>query len=117
MIQDLSAYMTQLERMRDIALTRLFPGHGPTIENPHEVIDHYIDHRREREEQILGAIRTGRGTVGDIVQLVYSDVDTELHPLAAFSVGAHVRKLVDDGKVEFSETEDLWDGIVHLITT
>ncbi len=117
MIQDLSAYMTQLERMRDIVLTRLFPGHGPTIENPHEVIDHYIDHRREREEQILGAIRAGRGTVGDIVQLVYSDVGTELHPLAAFSVGAHVRKLVDDGKVEFSETEDLWDGIVHLITT
>ena len=104
-------------QLDDPVTAKLFPGHGPTIDAPHDIIDHYISHRMEREEQILGAIRAGKGTIGDIVQLVYSDVDTELHPLAAFSVGAHVRKLVDDDMVDFSETEDLWNGIVRLISS
>lgn len=114
MIEDLGAYMTQLRRMRDLTLTRLFPGHGPVIDDPHGIIDHYISHREERERQIVDALTAGRGTVGDVVQLVYSDVDTELHPLAAHSVAAHVRKLVDDGVVDFAETEDLWNSIVRL---
>lgn len=114
MIEDLSAYLTQLRRIRDLTLTRLFPGHGPTIEQPHEVIDHYIDHRLERERQIVAAIEAGEETIGDVVGLVYADVDVELHPLAAHSVAAHVRKLVDDGRVDFKDTEDLWNAVVRL---
>ncbi len=114
MIEDLTAYLTQLRRMRDLTLTRLFPGHGPVIDDPRSVIDHYIEHRLDRERQIVDALGTGKGTIGDVVQLVYSDVDTELHPLAAYSVAAHVRKLVDDGVVDFTETEDLWKSIVRL---
>ena len=59
MIEDLSAYLAQLRRLRDLTLTRLYPGHGPTISRPHEVIDHYIDHRLEREQQIVAAIEAG----------------------------------------------------------
>lgn len=114
MIEDLSAYMRQLRRMRDLTLTKLFPGHGPVIDEPHAIIDHYIEHRLERERQIVGALSAGKDTIGDVVQLVYSDIDTELHPLAAYSVAAHVRKLVDDGVVDFTETEDLWKSIVRL---
>lgn len=115
MIEDLSAYLAQLRRLRDLTLTKLFPGHGPTIEDPQGIIDHYIAHRMERERQIVDALVAGEDTIGDVVQLVYSDVDSELHPLAAHSVAAHVRKLVDDGQVTFEETEDLWNGIVRLI--
>ncbi|MEX1288404.1 MAG: hypothetical protein AB1Z57_10745, partial [Acidimicrobiia bacterium] len=86
----------------------------PTIEHPHEVIDHYIDHRLERERQIVAAIEAGEETIGDVVGLVYADVAVELHPLAAHSVAAHVRKLVDDGRVDFKDTEDLWNAVVRL---
>jgi glyoxylase-like metal-dependent hydrolase (beta-lactamase superfamily II) len=114
MIEDLAAYLSQLRRMRDLTLTKLFPGHGPVIDDPRAIIDHYIEHRLERERQIVGALSAGNDTIGDVVQLVYSDVATELHPLAAYSVAAHVRKLVDDGVVDFTETEDLWKSIVRL---
>jgi glyoxylase-like metal-dependent hydrolase (beta-lactamase superfamily II) len=115
MIEDLSAYLTQLRRLRDLTLTRLYPGHGPVIEDPVVVIDHYIEHRLERERQIVAALIEGHDTIGDVVGLVYSDIDTSLHPLAAHSVAAHVRKLVDDGTVRFEQTGDLWNGIVRLI--
>ncbi len=116
MVTDLAAYMASLRRLRDVTLTKLHPGHGPDIDNPHRIIDYYIEHRLEREEQILGALGRGAGSIGAIVEDVYADVDRELHPIAAHSVAAHVGKLVKDGKVSFGETADLWGSLVRLLS-
>ncbi|NND84201.1 MAG: MBL fold metallo-hydrolase [Acidimicrobiia bacterium] len=115
MVQDLTAYLASLRKVRDRALDRLFPGHGPEIDDPAGVIDYYISHRLEREEQVIAALRAGAGSVGAIVEDVYADVDPELHPIAAHSVAAHVGKLVDDGVVDFDRTTDLWGSLVRLI--
>lgn len=115
MVQDLTAYLASLRKVRDRALDRLFPGHGPEIDDPVGVIDYYISHRLEREEQVIAALRSGAGSVGAIVEDVYADVDRELHPIAAHSVAAHVGKLVDDGVVAFDRTSDLWGSLVRLI--
>jgi hypothetical protein len=49
---------------------------------------------------------------------IYKEVDTALHPLAAFSVAAHLRKLVDDNRIEFHEqdADELWDALVTLVS-
>ena len=112
-VEDLGAYMRSLERLAGLRLDRLFPGHGPEIERPAEVISWYIAHRRQREEQILAAIRSGAGTVGGIVDIVYVDVDVSLHPAAAFSVEAHLRKLTEDGVIRFASGG--WDAPVDLL--
>jgi glyoxylase-like metal-dependent hydrolase (beta-lactamase superfamily II) len=110
MVDDLGPYMTSLRRLRRDSFTRLYPGHGPEIENPAEVIDWYIAHRLQREQEILAAVRSGADTVGAVVESVYATVDTDLHPLAARNVVAHLRKLAEEGVVEVSGSD--WKSLV-----
>jgi len=96
---DMAAYMRSLERARDLHATKLYPGHGPIVDEPDAVLDYYIAHRIEREQQVLGAIDAGLGEVGEMVERIYAAYDRALHAAAALSVRAHLGKLADDGVV------------------
>lgn len=100
MVDEVGPYMESLERLQHLDLRRLYPGHGPEMDAPSEVISWYLAHRRQREREILAAVRSGMNTIGAVVELVYADVDESLYPLAARSVAAHLRKLHDEGLVE-----------------
>ncbi len=97
---DMAAYMRSLERARELAATRLYPGHGPVVEEPDEVLRYYIEHRLEREQQVLAAIDAGDTQVPAMVARIYHDVDPVLHPAATLSVRAHLDKLRNDGVLE-----------------
>lgn len=99
MVEDMAAYLRSLTRLQDLELDRLYPGHGPEIERPQEVISWYIAHRLQREQEILEAIAAGAMGVDSIVESVYRSVDPALHPLAARSVAAHLRKLEAEGRI------------------
>lgn len=115
-VEDMVAYLDSLRRLGEISLGKLYPGHGPVMDDPHSVIDDYISHRLEREEQIIAALAAGAGTVGAVVEEVYADVDPALHPLAAYSVAAHLRKLVAEDRATFDgAANELWGALVHLI--
>ena len=101
MVDDMGSYLRSLEKLRDTGLDRLHPGHGDEMDQPDAVIDWYVAHRLQRHEQIYQAIVDGRSTVPDIVELVYSDVDSALHPLAARSVKAHLMLLSEEGRIIF----------------
>jgi hypothetical protein len=62
-------------------------------------IREYIDHRMERERQILETLADGIETVPAMVERIYHDVPVALHPMAAQSVQSHLKKLVKDGRV------------------
>lgn len=113
-VEHMGEYMASLERLRNTGLKRLLPGHGPIIRNPDAVLDEYLAHRRERERQILAAVREGAATIGRIVERVYREVDPALWPLAARSVGAHLRKLADDGELQIPHGSDDWSSPVEL---
>ena len=98
-VEDMRAYLTSLRRLQQLPLARLYPGHGLVMDDPAGIVASYIEHRLEREQQVLSAVRTGASTVMEIVQTVYQDVDPGLHALAAMSVRAHLDKLVADGAV------------------
>lgn len=103
---DLADYMASLERARDADATRLYPGHGPVVEEPRAVLDYYIAHRLEREQQVLAALDAGDERIEDMVARIYHDVDPVLHPAAALSVRAHLDKLRRDGTV--AQQGDRW---------
>lgn len=90
---DMARYMDSLEKIRVLQPVRLYPGHGPVVEDPRPVLDYYIAHRVEREQQVLD---TMPGTVEELVERIYADVDRSLHPVAALSVRAHLAKLADE---------------------
>lgn len=106
MIEDLEAYMASLGRIRNLDLSALYPGHGEVMDQPLEVIDWYIAHRRQREEEIKTAIDQGAATLGQIVEVVYASVDPSLHPLAARSVRAHLAKLESEGSIRVIDGPD-----------
>lgn len=96
MVDKMAPYLRSLDRLRRFDLESLYPGHGEILDDPRGVIDWYVAHRRERERQVQEAVENGARSVGEIVEVIYRDVDRSLHPLAARSVGAHVEKLAAD---------------------
>lgn len=99
MVEAMGPYLASLRKLRGTGLERLHPGHGDEMDQPDQVIDWYLAHRLQRHEQVFEAIRNGAGTIPEIVETVYDDVDVSLHPLAARSVSAHVALLKDEERI------------------
>lgn len=95
---DLAAYLASLERVLALEPDRLMPAHGPVIDDPQKVLRGYIDHRLEREQQILEAIAHGDTTPEAIVTRVYRGLKADLIPMAREGVIAHLVKLEREGR-------------------
>src|SRR6202049_139702 len=89
---DMQDYLDSLKRLQEMDIAEIVPAHGPTITDPQAKLSEYIAHRMQREQQIISALEVlPRGTtIPQIVQQVYIDVDPHLHPVAAWSVEAHL---------------------------
>ena len=95
---DLRAYLASLQRIKDLAPRRLLPGHGPIVDDPIALIDEYLAHRAQREQQILQAMLEGARTIDEIVRRVYPALPASLSEAAADCVRAHLAKLRDDAR-------------------
>jgi glyoxylase-like metal-dependent hydrolase (beta-lactamase superfamily II) len=96
---DMAAYLDSLRIVADRRDDVAIPTHGPPIPNPSAFVNELIEHRLERERQVLGAVRRGVATVPAMVEILYADVRKELHKPARRSVLAHLVKLVAEGTV------------------
>ena len=99
---NLNDYLASLHRVAALAPAQVLPAHGPIIDRPLALIDRYLAHRHDRERQVLAAIDAGAASVAEIVARVYPGLAEPLVPVATETVYAHVRKLVDDGRVDAS---------------
>lgn len=96
---DLGLYLDSLRRVQGLGVRRIYPAHGPVIEDGPGKIQEFIDHRMLRERQILETLGGGARTIPEIVKIVYADVNTALHRVAAMSVHSHLRKLKHEERV------------------
>lgn len=96
---DMRAYMASLRKLLARDDETLWPTHGGPVRDPKPFLQAYIDHRLEREAQILACLREGISTIPEMVTRMYADVDKRLHPAAARSVLAHLIQLTDEGRV------------------
>ena len=95
---DLAQYLRSLARMQELAPRTIYPGHGPVVLDAPAKLQEYLDHRAERERQIVDAIDGEARTVGEIVAGIYAAYPPEVHELAARSVLAHLLKLSAEGR-------------------
>ena len=100
-IEDATAYLESLYLVADLGVGRIEPGHGGAIDDAGRAITDYIDHRLERERQIVDAVGGGAGTIGDIVNVVYAGIPAGLRYAAVHQVGVQLTKLSRDGAVTF----------------
>lgn len=101
---DMRAYLTSLRRVLAMAPDRIHPGHGPVIENPREACIRLINHRLDRERQVLAAVEDGNRTVDDVLDAAYEKNLSGVRDLAAATVRAHLAKLDHEKRIR-------WDGV------
>lgn len=96
---DMSAYMASLEKLLGRSETRYWPTHGPAIDEPTAFVSALIEHRHDRERQILDCLSEGPKTIPEMVARMYADIDPGLHRAAGRSVLAHLIRMTADGRV------------------
>jgi ribonuclease/clavin/mitogillin len=97
---DLVDYMRSLERIQAERPGRIYPAHGPAIEDGVAKVGEYIEHRNQREREILAVLARGEAAVMDIVRVVYASYPETLHLAAAQSVTQHLLKLAREGRAQ-----------------
>jgi glyoxylase-like metal-dependent hydrolase (beta-lactamase superfamily II) len=96
---DMTDYLASLDDIRGRKFDVLWPTHGPPIRDVDAFIQAYIDHRQERVDQILNALKAGPARIRELVPTLYADVDSRLHPAAARSMLAAMIHLVRKGQL------------------
>lgn len=122
--EDLAAYIASLRKMLayggvpEHAYEALYPGHGPVVQDGKKLIETYIQHRLEREAQVVKTLKSappppadaeaGAATVSSthlwttwtLVKTIYSAYPESLWLSAAHGVDLHLKKLEGEGVVK-----------------
>ncbi len=104
---DVAAYLRSLERVAALAPRLLFPGHWDPVSDAGSRIAEYREHRLARERQIVAELSEGGpGSGPELTERVYAaeleavpDGREQLLRAAEMTLRAHLRKLVEEGRV------------------
>ena len=99
---DMGAYISGLERLRDLRPHTLFAGHGPLIPNPERMLTEYIEHRKARHSKVLEAVESGCVSLSEIAITAYSDTPGANAAQAEDQALSHLNELVRTGAVRKS---------------
>lgn len=98
---DMSDYFQTLNRLKDLPLSRIGPGHGDWVLNPYEHIEFVLNRRLYRENQIKELLKEHQQLSS--VQLTKLIYEGSIHPsifeVARRTTEAHLGKLMKEGSV------------------
>ena len=103
---DMGQYIASLEKLLTRDETLFYPTHGSPIPDSKDWVGQLIAHRRQREEQILAALRAGPCDIPQLVRRLYPDITPGLQAAAAQQVRAHLLHLAEKSAVTRDGT--LW---------
>ncbi|KAL0081568.1 beta-lactamase-like protein [Phycomyces blakesleeanus] len=115
--EDLSEYICGLKYLATLKPIQLYPGHGPVVKDGVKKINELIQHRQERENQIVSLLKsdqTKNWTAFDIVGVLYKDYPESLHLPAVRGILLHLEKLRDENKVKLSNESTSETDITKL---
>lgn len=114
--------------MKDSVSGRAYPGHGAIINEASAKIGDYINHRQQRENEVLRVLKFGKlgvepadvspervsgWTPIQLVKVIYKDVPESLHLPASHGVIQILNKLEVEGKVEHDRDSGEWKFIAQ----
>ncbi|KAH7729100.1 Protein Y53F4B.39 b [Aphelenchoides avenae] len=105
--EDLFTYMNSLNVLLQLSPTRIYPGHGPVIGKPVEKISEYIAHRKQREDQIVDALKKNKDGLSamDLTNVIYTSIPLAVKLAALSNVKHHLSKLIKEKQVVESEKD------------
>jgi glyoxylase-like metal-dependent hydrolase (beta-lactamase superfamily II) len=95
----MSDYMASLDKLARRTETTYFPGHGGAVTDAPRFVQHYIRHRKSREQSILRQLGKGEADIATLVRAIYIGLDPRLTKAAGLSVLAHLEDLAARGVV------------------
>jgi glyoxylase-like metal-dependent hydrolase (beta-lactamase superfamily II) len=115
---DVAAYLRSLERVAALRPRLLFPGHWDPVAEAEAKIAEYREHRLARERQLADELEAGGpGTARELTERVYArelaavpEGRDQLLWAAEMTLRAHLRKLVDDGRVTATASASAGEG-------
>ena len=98
---NMADYLESLNKLFKYKIDCLAPGHGNFMYEPKKVIESIIRHRLSREAKVIRKLEdSGETNLEALTALVYDDVSEHLHPIAKFSLEAHLIKLLEEGIIK-----------------
>ena len=96
---DMTQYLASLELLLERDDEVYWPTHGTCIKDVKNFVRAFIEHRMERERQILACMKDGYTEIAKMVPVMYTDTDPRMHGAAARSVLSAMIRLLDSGQV------------------
>ncbi|MBK27070.1 MAG: hypothetical protein CME70_23905 [Halobacteriovorax sp.] len=94
---NMSKYFNSLQRIIDFNPLAIIPSHGIAMGGTHK-LKMTLKHRRHREEQIL-KLAKGGSTDEEIYNEIYEGLDEKLKFYAMVTIGKHLDKLKEEGRL------------------
>jgi glyoxylase-like metal-dependent hydrolase (beta-lactamase superfamily II) len=96
---DLGSYLESLDTLAGLGAAMVLPAHGRELPDLAATCNAYYDHRQQRLDSVRAALLVlGDGaTVGQVTDLVYTDIDVTVRPAAELSVAAQLQYLRGPG--------------------
>ena len=99
---NMSDYLDSLKLIKEFDVKTILPGHGDPIDEPYDEIDAIIRHRLKREKKVIDRLKESHPIdIDSLVPRVYDDVNSLLHPIARFSLEAHLIRLIENNLATF----------------
>ena len=108
---NMKQYIESLEKLIQLDISMIAPGHGNLMKDPKSVVDWIVSHRMFREKKVVDALTEfSKANLDQLVEKVYDDVDERLHGIARASLLAHLNKLIEEDKAVSKGEEFHWTG-------
>jgi glyoxylase-like metal-dependent hydrolase (beta-lactamase superfamily II) len=95
----MGSYMASLDKLLGRTDSVYWPGHGGAVRDPQLYVRALIQHRRQREAQIVACVDKGVTEIPAMVAAIYEGLSPALTMAAGLSVFAHLEDLVERGTV------------------
>ena len=105
---DMTSYMESLNKLLHRGDEVYWPAHGTCIRDVKNFVQAFIEHRINREQQILQCLKAGYETITSMVPVMYTETDPALYGAASRSVLAAIIRMIDTGQITCdSETQNV----------
>jgi glyoxylase-like metal-dependent hydrolase (beta-lactamase superfamily II) len=104
--RSLKEYLHSLERMAQMDLRLVYPGHGDPVEDPKALIEWTIDHHAKRKAEIAARLSGEPKTPYELAQEMYPDASGYDEFLAVSEIVAHLDLVIEDGDAIVEEDDN-----------
>jgi glyoxylase-like metal-dependent hydrolase (beta-lactamase superfamily II) len=92
-------YLQTMQRFLEIAPAVIYPGQGPVVTDPRAKVNELIQHRHEREEEILAQLRQGPRTIQQLFEAIYVGLPEGRGNMARNQIHSQLMKLQKEERV------------------